>query len=155
MIKASPLHLEIESPAVVTDVLSPSSFDIPNAFARNQSRTMDSSNIQENSQTTTEPENATRKFEIIADLSKVDFDTRIRQGPYYWGYNTDNKSIMQKDLARSVPIEAMSIVSTRQTMLPARLVAKRLAKVERNKSLRQLYEEGVKERKMRNDPEQK
>ncbi len=83
-----------------------------------------------------------REFHLTADVSLMDHQGYIQRKPYYWGYQNNNRSFAQEDLAKSVPLEGMSVIDMHGTEVPNRIVLKKLREVAQRKTLRQMWEEG-------------
>lgn len=84
----------------------------------------------------------TREFHMTADVSKADLLGRIRRQKYYWDYEVKKRSFSQEELAKRVPVEALSDTEVEPGQIPQRVVNRKMMEVSQNQTLRQLWDEG-------------
>ena len=149
LIAASPFNFTIEPPPPSRSVTSPASLGLLQGMGGLPSSTekpAENSNVSsEDASTDLTPndlDHRPREFHITADVSLMDHQGYIQRKPYYWGYPNNNKYFAQEDLAKSVPLEGMSVIDMHGTEVPNRIVLKKLREVAQRKTLRQMWEEG-------------
>lgn len=98
---------------------------------------------------TTDPNSAeehvpsAKEFKLIADVSTMDHQKYLELSPYYYGFNI-RKNLITDDLAKSVPLRGLSEHNPKNTEAPVRIVQRRAADVANRKTLRQLWQIGMK-----------
>lgn len=83
-----------------------------------------------------------RDFQMTADTSKADLLGRIRRHKYYWDFEVKKRSFAQEELAKRVPLEAVSDTELEPGQTPQRIVNRKMMNVANNQSLRQLWLDG-------------
>ncbi|KAJ9657757.1 hypothetical protein H2201_008070 [Coniosporium apollinis] len=84
-----------------------------------------------------------KEFKLIADVSTMDHRKYLELSPYYYGFNI-RKSLITDDLAKSVPLRGLSEINPKNTETPVRKAQRRAAEVANRKTLRQLWQIGMK-----------
>lgn len=149
LIAASPFSFTIEPPPTYGPVTNPASLGLLEGMGYQPSiakKTVENSSISSEGASTdhisTNLEPKLREFHLTADVSLMDHQGYIQRQPYYWGYPNNRRSFSQEDLAKSVPLEGMSVISMGGTEVPNRIVLRKLKEVAQRKTLRQLWDEG-------------
>ncbi|KAI9719317.1 MAG: hypothetical protein M1812_003647 [Candelaria pacifica] len=86
-----------------------------------------------------------REFQLAAEISHFNHRAYIERQPHYGGFQPDTKSIVAEDLASSVPLVGLSDLCLRKAEVPLRVMSKRAQELAQRKTLREIWEEGMKE----------
>lgn len=84
-----------------------------------------------------------REFQVTADWSTFNHQAYIERQVQYGGYDVDLKTLVAEDLAASVPVLGMADVLARKVEVPGRIQSRRAEELGRGKSLREMWEEGM------------
>ncbi|KAL8808225.1 MAG: hypothetical protein Q9182_000289 [Xanthomendoza sp. 2 TL-2023] len=87
-----------------------------------------------------------REFQLTVRKSLFDHQAYIERQAYYAGFNPEMKTIMAEDLKDRVPLEGFLDCSLNKRDVPLRIRLKRKEQHRPQKSLRQLWETGKRER---------
>lgn len=87
-----------------------------------------------------------REFQITADMSTFDHQAYIERQPYYGGFNVDSNTPVAEDLAGSVPLIGLADISTRKGEVPLRIQIRRAEELARKKTLKEIWEDGLREK---------
>jgi len=87
-----------------------------------------------------------REFQVTADLSTFNHQAYVERQAYYGGFNVDLKTLVAEDLAASVPSLGLADISTQKMRVPARIQNRRAEELARRKTLKQMWEQGMREK---------
>lgn len=85
-------------------------------------------------------------FTLTAGTSRTDHLGRLQRQKYYWGFEPSRKEFAHEDLVGNVPLEAYSDMQLHPKPVPQRIAAKKLEDLANTKSLKELWDEGQRER---------
>lgn len=91
-----------------------------------------------------QPKPQPREFRLVADLSQLHHRTYINRQPFHGPFKVKTKSLVQEDLAKTVPLIGLSDVDMWRPEVPSRVV--RAAQAESRLSLRRVWEIGMGQR---------
>lgn len=90
-----------------------------------------------------------RKFRLLIDVATLDFERDIRRQPYSGKYDI-KKTMIQKDLAKTVPFAGLSDISF-ENLRPERLKRQDVEEIEAMPTLHKMWQDGMDKASLRGD----